>query len=388
MKRVLAACGALGALVANLTASASASTSTSVNEWGRPVAPGGPGGIPTIVHTVADLVQIDAGNFADVIVRGHGKVWTWGTTHSATSMSLVQVHGASMVMQRPVDGNGDFAALEQPGSNPTCPGSTTVITWGLSESGDLGIGPAANGTSYASAQDVTTLDCQNVVQLAAANSHMVALTASGDVYVWGGNANAALGLGYTSKLIDTPVLNAAATALTHGTSSEVQVTAGVQEGGILVNGQAYSWGDNTYGQCGCNSTATDVVSPTAVDQGGVLFSWIDQGGNTGADGHELALTPAGVVYGWGDGAEGQLGQGTNVDSDVPLNVPGLPVIVDLRAGGMHSLALDADGNVWAWGSNDDGQVGNGSNGYVLTPVEVMSGVRMISAGSLHSLAAR
>jgi alpha-tubulin suppressor-like RCC1 family protein len=384
MKWVLAVAGALIALLPTLPAP----PGTTVYEWGRPVAPGGPGGSPTIVHNVSDVVQIDAGNLADVLVEGNGSVWTWGTTHvGATSMSLVQVQGAANVQQRPVDGNGDFAAIEQPGRNPTCPGSTSVITWGQSESGDLGIGPTVNGTNYTSAQDVTTLDCQDVVQLAAANSHMVALTASGDVYVWGGNAKAALGLGYSSKLIDTPVLNPAATALTGGTSAGVEVTAGVEDGGILVNGHAYSWGGNAYGQCGCGSTSAEILTPTAVDQGGVRFSWIDQGGNAGADGHELALTSAGAVYAWGDGAEGQLGQGTTVDSDVPLSVHGLPPIVDVRAGGIHSLALDAYGDVWAWGDNNHGQVGNSSGGYVLKPVEVLNGVRMISAGALHSLAA-
>jgi alpha-tubulin suppressor-like RCC1 family protein len=302
-------------------------------------------------------------------------------------MSLVQVPGTSNVRQRPVDGNGDFAALEQPGSDPACPGSSTVITWGQSESGDLGIGPTVNGKNYTSAQDVTTLDCLDVVQLAAANSHMVAITASGDVYVWGGNDKAALGLGFTSKVVDTPVLNAAATALTHGSGTSVEVTAGVEDGGLLVNGQAYSWGGNTYGQCGCGSTTLDILNPTAVRQGGVLFSWIDQGGNAGSDGHELALSSAGAVYAWGDGAEGQLGQGTTVDSDVPLAVHGLPTIVDVRAGGMHSLALDDAGNVWAWGSNNDGQVGEGRLADLLTPVEVLRGVKMISAGALHSLAA-
>jgi alpha-tubulin suppressor-like RCC1 family protein len=388
MKWVLAACVVLAALVPALTAGAS--TSTNAYEWGRHVAPGGPGRIPTIVQTVADLGQIDAGNVADVLVLGHGNVWTWGMTHvGPTSMSLVQVRGVSKVLQRPVDGNGDFAALEQPGTDPACPSSSTVVTWGLSESGDLGLGVTNNGTNYASDQDVTALDCKEVVQLAAANSHMVALTSSGDVYVWGGNANATLGLGYVGRHsnIDTPTLNPYAAALTRGASVGVEVTAGVGDGGLLVDGQAFSWGDNTYGQCGCSSTATTILSPTAVDQGHVRFSWIDQGGDTGSNGHELALTSSGAVYAWGDGAEGQLGQGTTFDSAVPVPVPDLPIIVDVRAGGMHSVALDAAGNAWAWGNNHDGQVGNGSTGYVLTPVEVMSGVRMISAGALHSLAA-
>ena len=77
---------------------------------------------------------------------------------------------------------------------------------------------------------------------------------------------------------------------------------------------------------------------------------------------------------------------TTVNSGVPLLVPGLPAIADVRAGGFHSLALDAAGNVWAWGGNTDGEIGNGSTVDVLSPTLVLSGVTEISAGSEHSLA--
>jgi alpha-tubulin suppressor-like RCC1 family protein len=154
-----------------------------------------------------------------------------------------------------------------------------------------------------------------------------------------------------------------------------------------MNGQAYVWGNNKQGECGCGSTMGGVDTPSAVEQGGVLFSFIDQGGDIGNNGHTLALTATGAVYAWGTGTNGQLGQGNTTNSSVPVLVPGLPVITDVRAGGVHSTALDAGGNVWAWGGNADGQVGNGTLTDVLTPVDVESGIGMISAGDVHSLSA-
>jgi alpha-tubulin suppressor-like RCC1 family protein len=354
----------------------------SVYEWGKQVAVGGPGPHPTIVQTFPQaVVAIDAGNESDMAVLADGSVWGWGQTQVAPqSMSAVQIPGLVNVVQPPVDGNHDYAALEQPGTNPSCPTSSTVKTWGLNGGGDLGIGDKKFSRIYMTPQDVTTLDCENVVQLAAGNGHMLALTANGSVYVWGGSLE---GAGTQEKV---PTLDAAATALTGGTSVGVAITSGVETDGLLVNGQAYSWGSNIFGQCGCGSTARLISTPTAVVQNGVLFTRIDQGGDFAQlNGHELALTADGSVYAWGYGGQGSLGTGTTANSDVPVAVGGLPTgITDVRAGGQHSMALDPSGNVWTWGSDAKGQIGSGRN--ELLPTEVLSGVTMISAGSLHSLA--
>jgi alpha-tubulin suppressor-like RCC1 family protein len=56
---------------------------------------------------------------------------------------------------------------------------------------------------------------------------------------------------------------------------------------------------------------------------------------------------------------------------------------------IHSLALDGSpGNVWAWGNNSYGQVGDGLTTYLdhLVPLQVLSGVTAMAAGTYHSLA--
>ena len=358
---LLAVClGTIGGLPINARASG-----PSVSEWGKPVATGGPGALPAVVQSSATLTSIDAGNFGDVLVLSNGTVWGWG----GASMTLTQVPGVINVVQRPVDGNGTFTAIEQPGTDPACPTSSTVVHWGKG-----------------APEVVTQLNCLNVVQLAAAAGHTFALTSNGSVYAWGGGQDV---LGFGPRVISekNPTLNPTLTALTHGTSAGVVITTGMGAAGILVNGRAWSWGDNRFGECGCASTAAQIPSPTPVSQGTTLYTWIDQGGNLSGDGHELAMTASGAVWAWGDNAHGQLGIGTQVNSTIPVLVTGLPTgIEDVRAGGEHSLALDSAGNVWAWGDNQYGQVGNGTTVSALLPVKVLTGITQISAGSFHSLA--
>jgi alpha-tubulin suppressor-like RCC1 family protein len=77
--------------------------------------------------------------------------------------------------------------------------------------------------------------------------------------------------------------------------------------------------------------------------------------------HGLALKTDGTVYAWGRNNEGQLGDGTNDSSDVPVKAK-IDNVKAISAGCGHSLALKENGTVWAWGYNYFGQLGNDTSG--------------------------
>jgi RHS repeat-associated protein len=64
---------------------------------------------------------------------------------------------------------------------------------------------------------------------------------------------------------------------------------------------------------------------------------------------------------WGDNGYGQLGDGTTTDRNAPVNVSGLTTdAAAVSIGGDHSCALTSGGIVKCWGENADGQIGNGT----------------------------
>lgn len=65
--------------------------------------------------------------------------------------------------------------------------------------------------------------------------------------------------------------------------------------------------------------------------------------------HQLALRKDGTVWGWGNNATGQVGDGTAEDRNRPIQVVGLAEITSIAAGGHFSIALKKDGTVWSWG---------------------------------------
>jgi alpha-tubulin suppressor-like RCC1 family protein len=57
---------------------------------------------------------------------------------------------------------------------------------------------------------------------------------------------------------------------------------------------------------------------------------------------------------------GELGNGTQMDSSIPVVVSGLTGVTAIAAGEYHACAITTDGGLWCWGSNDRGELGNGT----------------------------
>lgn len=77
----------------------------------------------------------------------------------------------------------------------------------------------------------------------------------------------------------------------------------------------------------------------------------------GADFMVLSRTD-GTVWAWGQGVDGQLGNGQRSSSSRPVQVAGLNGVVDVVAADGVAAALKADGTVWVWGYGSNGIFGS------------------------------
>ena len=101
--------------------------------------------------------------------------------------------------------------------------------------------------------------------------------------------------------------------------------------------------------------------------------------------HSLFLKSGGSLWAMGYNADGELGDGTTNNADLPEGIVASNVTA-IAAGGYHSLFLKSDGSLWAMGYNGTGALGDGTNNSANRPEQIVaSNVTAIAAGFLHSL---
>jgi alpha-tubulin suppressor-like RCC1 family protein len=221
-----------------------------------------------------------------------------------------------------------------------------------------------NSTFEGGPADVIGLDA-SVTSIAGAAWHTCAV-ADGGAKCFGDNYNGQIGDGSNAARSTSPV---DVTGLTSGVAAVA--TGDYFSCALLDIGGVKCWGLNSVGQLG-NGTNTDSGIPVDVSglaTGATAIAASDSGSFT--DGwHTCVIVTGGGVKCWGLNDDGQLGNGTTTDSSVPVDVSGITGVTQITAGGGgHSCAITASG-IKCWGANDQGQLGDGTTTNSSTPVDV------------------
>ena len=193
---------------------------------------------------------------------------------------------------------------------------------------------------------------------------------AGSPWSWGANSHGESGNNTTTSSsvpvqVDDPTGNT-------GFTGVIAVAAG---SGVWLalkcDGTAWAWGNNSDGEMGNNITGYSSLPVQVQDPTGksYLTGVVAIATECDAD-HSLALKSDGTVWAWGDNGNGELGNNSTVDTGLPVQVSGLTGVVSIGTGSQHSLAVKSDGTVWAWGANSQGELGNNSTTNSSVPVQV------------------
>lgn len=327
---------------------------------------GGASSIPQLINVIQKWRQFYSSNAGGQLATTcfaldtEGGLWTWGNNTDGI-LGINQTQAGVAVASSPQLVFGPQRWQRMLPSGGVAGANTQVVAldtlgqlwcWGNNTFGQ-------NGTNDVVHHSTATLVVGGKTNWVFANAqctHTLALDLAGAAYAWGNNANGQLGIGtVASQSSPVAVLGSHVFTKIYTTPGKTAATASSSYG-IDSAGAVWAWGNNVSGELGVGDV-TPRSSPVAVVGGLVVTKLV----TTSNNGTILALTPTGQVYGWGNNADGQLGNGdVTVRSSPTLVLGGITftnIWLRISSGNNTSaFGLDSSGQLWGWGFNG---VGNG-----------------------------
>ncbi len=288
-----------------------------------------------------------------------GAVRCWGNNERA-ELGTGPVGGSTAPVEIGLPGTPTWISA---GGSHSCAVLDTgdAVCWGYNAGGQLGSGQTSESEPVPVA--VTDTDANGnlsgIEKITAGGFHTCAVLSGGEVACWGVNSQGQTGA--SAQDLDVP-------AMVPGFGGVQKKATGIALGfehscATVDGGSAWCWGSNSSGQLG-NGVAAGSDMPVAVKSAnGLPLTAVTA--ITAGFWHTCAISD-GVVHCWGDNYLGQLGDGTAVDSPVAIPVmtaTGPLQATAIAAGDDHTCALRPDTTVVCWGDGANGQLGDGRIGY-------------------------
>ena len=256
------------------------------------------------------VVAVSAGNAHSLVLTANGFVYAWGDNLSGQLLDSTITRASTPVL---INGLTDISAISAGSSfNIALKRDKSLLGWGDNTYGQLG---NDNFQSIFSLNTIAT--SENISAISAGQSHVLALTETGKVLSWGRNNMNQLGHS-TEDLNSQPTL-VRSTSGVSTLSNVIQVAAGQSHSlALLENGTVMAWGSNQFGQLGVAVSAEVVEYPEFVinaDNGAILqnINYIAAG-----DSHSIAVNENGEIFSWGSNAKGQLNGDQSSDTFAEL----------------------------------------------------------------------
>ena len=337
----------------------------------------------SVVGGFTNWSQVSSGRNHSLGVGTNGIAWAWGYANAnygvlgdntkVDKSSPVSVVGGFTDWSQVAAGNNHSLGLRTNG---------TAWGWGAGYSKAIGDNAAGNKSSPVSVVGGFTDWCQ----ISAGEGHSTAVRTNGTAWAWGYNTCGRLG-------DDTNVNKSSPVSVVGGFTDWCQVSGGYRHSaGVRQNGTAWAWGLGTCGRLGDNTIVTK-SSPVSVVGG--FTDWCQI---SASHEHSVAVRQNGTAWSWGRNTCGRLGDNTTADKSSPVSVVGgFTDWCQVSAGfrGCFSLGVRTNGTAWSWGRGEFGQLGNNSSAnysnMFSSPVSVVGGFTdwyEVSGGYRHSLAIR
>jgi alpha-tubulin suppressor-like RCC1 family protein len=308
----------------------------------------------------------------DCFLEGGG--WIWGFNVSGQLADNTSTNRSSPVQT--IAGGNNWKEINASINNTIAvKRDGTLWTWG--NSGSV-LGNAAFTTPQSSPIQ-TSVGGTDWKTSAMNNGTAAGIKSDGTLWTWGLNTNGLIGN-------NTTVALTAPTLLVSSSNNWLKVSFGqFHVSAIKTDGSLWMWGSNSYGRLGDN-TIINRSSPVQTFSGGTNWKQVSAGRCMTA-----AIKTDGTLWMWGGAGQGQLGTNDAILRSSPIQTVSAGTNwKQVDTGADHVMAIKTDGTLWTWGCNALwGQLGDNTRIDRSSPVQTFSGGTnwtQVSGGFNHSTA--
>lgn len=190
-------------------------------------------------------------------------------------------------------------------------------------------------------------DAVSVSKVSCGLNFVLILSHSGNVYSWGSECSQALGKNRTVTYLTIKPIS----ELCHETMKIVDIVCGYNHCLALNNcGVVYTWGEGSYGKLG-NGRRENVCKPEpiSVDTSDVVY--INAGCNS-----SFCIGRENCCFAWGDISNNKFGMISYTTTDKPMNFTYKFDVLDIAIGSSKCAFVATTGNVYLSDENEDSQI--------------------------------
>lgn len=329
---------------------------------------------PVQVGTLTNWKQVSAARSYTAAIKTDNTLWTWGSntigvlgglaagTGIATDRSSPVQIGTAYSWKQVSAGGGSGSQYMMAVQN----NGTLWAIGGYNNSGQFGDGSTTTRSSPVQIGALTQWR-----QVSAGQAHTMAIQTDGTLWGWGDNTNGELGTPtYYWTAVSSPIQVGSLS-----TWSTVSPSGGYGIYAIKNDGTLWVWGSQQSAQNSLGLGTTTAITYSSPVQVGSLTNWSKiSSSTTGA----MAVKTDGTLWGWGNNARGQIGNGSTVFTSSPVQVGTLSTWASVACKNTGAFspgstaAIKTDGTLWVWGANESGQHGRGNTTRQSSPVQVGS----------------
>jgi alpha-tubulin suppressor-like RCC1 family protein len=284
--------------------------------------------------------------------KSDGTLWGWGAASYGNLLTTNDTEPLPIQLGTATDWNqinngvANTFAIKNNGTLWGC---------GSNQLGSLGVN--SNTQNFTTFQQITT--ATNWVKVSASYFFTIALKSDGSIWAWGQNDMYQLG--------NAPATSQQLFPIQVGMATDwVEISSGTNRTAFAIksNGTIWGWGSNPSSIIVPGSSTTSVNTPTQV---GTATNWVklSVGGQ-----HILAQKADSTLWSWGTGPALGVGN-SNLVTNIPQQIS-TEIWKSFCSGSATSFGVRSDGTLWAWGLNTNGQLGDGTSTNRNIPTQIGS----------------